>query len=170
MSVLPTEEWLAKTIGQTSSQFVLQNGTLYWVESDSTLQVIPPTRFCEHLFQQAYVGVFGAHLGDAKVHSELRKHYWWSGMHADISCWTKGCLVCATHATRRVVQPPLTPISVAGPFDRVGVDIVQLPRSWRGNQYAVVFIDYLTKWPDVFPVSDQSAFTIYSQSAGWGNC
>ena len=45
---------------------------------------------------------------------------------------------------------------MSGPFDRVGVDIVQFPRTKRGNRYAVVFVDSLTKWPEVFPVPDQS--------------
>lgn len=29
----------------------------------------------------------------------------------------------------------------------MGVDILQLPVSSLGNKYAVVFVDYLTKWP-----------------------
>ena len=29
-----------------------------------------------------------------------------------------------------------------------------------GNQYAVVFVDYLTKWPEVYATPDQSAYTI----------
>ena len=60
----------------------------------------------------------------------------------------------------RAVRAPLTPIPVTGPFDRVGVDVIQFPRSALGNQYAVVFVDYMTKWREVFPVSDQSVATI----------
>ena len=37
---------------------------------------------------------------------------------------------------------PLTPIPVARSFDQVGVDVLKLPKSSCGNQYAV---DYLTK-------------------------
>ena len=59
-----------------------------------------------------------------------------------------------------MVKPLLTPIPVAGPFDRVGVDVISFPKSRRGNSYAVVFVDYLTKWPEVFPVADQTALTI----------
>ena len=44
-------------------------------------------------------------------------------------------------------------------FDRVGVDVLQLPRTRRGNRYAVVFVDYLTKWPEVYAVSDQTSAT-----------
>ena len=81
-------------------------------------------------------------------------------MRADTTRWTRGCLVCATHSTGRAPRPPLTPLPVAGPFDRVGVNVIQFPRSHSGNLYAVVFMDYLTKWPEVFPVPDQSAATI----------
>ena len=42
----------------------------------------------------------------------------------------------------------------------MGVDVLQLPVSARGNKYAIVFMDYLTKWPEVFPAKDQSAYTI----------
>jgi len=52
------------------------------------------------------------------------------------------------------------PIPVGGAFDRLGVDVIQFPRSKNGNRYAVVFVDYLTKWPEVFAVADQTAHTI----------
>ena len=52
------------------------------------------------------------------------------------------------------------PIPINGPFDRIGVDILQLPKSSSGNRYAVVFMDYLTKCPEVFPTADQTAPTI----------
>ena len=49
---------------------------------------------------------------------------------------------------------------MSGPFDRVGVDIIQFPVTRRGHRYAVVFMDYLTKWPEVFPAADQSSATV----------
>jgi len=33
-------------------------------------------------------------------------------------------------------------------------------QSKSGKQYAVVFMDYLTKWPEVFATSDQTSPTI----------
>ena len=58
------------------------------------------------------------------------------------------------------IKPYLTPIPVTGPFDRVGVDVIKFPCSSQGKRYAVVFIDYLTKWPEVFATSDQTSVTI----------
>ena len=68
--------------------------------------------------------------------------------------------MCATYHNGQAPRPPLTPIPVAGLFDRVGVNAILFPRSRDGNQYAVVFVDYLTKWPEVFAAPDQSAATI----------
>lgn len=42
----------------------------------------------------------------------------------------------------------------------VNLDIVQLSKSRKGKQYPVVFIDYLTKWSEVFAVKNQDTLTI----------
>ena len=81
-------------------------------------------------------------------------------MRKDITRWTRECLVCNSHFLGQSVRPPLTPIPMAGRFDRIGVDVIQFPCSHLGNQYAVVFVGYLTKWPEVYATPDQSAATI----------
>lgn len=40
------------------------------------------------------------------------------------------------------------------------MDGIQFPRSNKGNQYAIVFVDYLTKRPEVLAVPDQTSATI----------
>ena len=62
---------------------------------------------------------------------------------------------CVLHGPGKAVHLPLTPIPVEGPFHRMGVDVIQFTRSHVGNQYVVVFTDYLTKWPEVFATKDQ---------------
>lgn len=52
-------------------------------------------------------------------------------------------------------KPPLTPIPVAGPFDQIIVDVIPAEESLCSS-----FVDYLTKWPEVCAVHDQSAATI----------
>ena len=81
-------------------------------------------------------------------------------MRSDIRNWCNGCLVCATRQPSRAVHAPLNSVPVEGLFHRVGVDVIQFPKSQSGNQYAVVFTDYLTKWPEVFATKDQTALTI----------
>ena len=40
-------------------------------------------------------------------------------------------------------------------FFIVGVDVLQLLPSYNSNQYAIVFMDYHGKWPEVFAAADQ---------------
>ena len=94
--------------------------------------------------KSVHAGQFGGHLYEAKIYSIL-KHYWWTHMSQDISAWCKACLVCATCQVGRSSRPCLLPIPVGGPFDRAAVDVLQLPKFSCGNQYAIFFMDYLTK-------------------------
>ena len=158
--ILPDEEPDARELVLSKSQYTVVDGTLYYVEKDKTLKVILPLTYRKKLFDEVHSGKFVGHLRNAKIHSLLSKHYWWPGMCKDICSWCKACLTCATRHVGRAVRPPLVPIPVSGPFDRIGVDVVQFPKSKKGNKYAIVFIDYLTKWVEVFPTADQSALTI----------
>ena len=54
----------------------------------------------------------------------------------------------------------MSPTEVGRPFDWVSVNVIQFPVSFRGSYYAVVFIDYLTKWPEIFATDDQTGLTI----------
>ena len=79
-------------------------------------------------------------------------------MWADIYHFCSKCLVCASRkGPGRSTRPPLVPIPVGGPFNWLGVDVLQLPTSNTGNRYVVCFVDYLTKWVEAFATSDQRA-------------
>ena len=40
------------------------------------------------------------------------------------------------------------------------INVILFVKSHSGNQYAIMFTDYLTKWPKVFAIKDQTALTI----------
>ena len=162
--MLPPDHHKARELALSKSQYEMIDGVFYYIRPDKTLRVIPSTSDREKLFQKVHGGAFGGHLRGAKIRSELYKHYWWPSMRTEILKWCRGCLVCASRRIGRQESPPLAPIPVAGPFDKVGVDVLQLPKSYDGNRYAVVFVDYLTKWPEVFATADQSALTIAKSS------
>ena len=54
----------------------------------------------------------------------------------------------------------LEPIPVQRPFQILGVDVMDLPKTELGNQHVLVFQDFLTKWPLVFPIPDQKTSRI----------
>ena len=65
------------------------------------------------------------------------------------------CFCCGSQG-----RPPLVNIPVGGPFDCVGMDFVEMDVSQDGNRYALVFQDYLTKWPKVYALSNRKAETV----------
>ena len=79
-------------------------------------------------------------------------------MYADGQKYSKSCPECAI-VTRggRYHKPPLHPIPVQRPFQIMGVDVTELPQTKQGNKYVVVFQDFFSKWPAVYPVSNQKA-------------
>ena len=115
----------------------------------------------EQLIQEAHDGRFSGHFAEKRIYELLRRRYWWPGMRAEVRKYCRSCLVCASkRGAGHSIKPALQPIPVGGPFHRVGVDVLQLPLTLDGNRYAVVFIDYLTKWVEVFAVANQTAQTI----------
>ena len=73
----------------------------------------------------------------------------------------KSCLICNSQkGGRRPSRPLLQPILVGGPFHRVAVDVLQLPLAASSNRYIAEFMDYLTKWLEVFAMPDQKTETL----------
>lgn len=78
-------------------------------------------------------------------------------------CWSLVAAVreCATvSGVERRWKPPLHPIPVQQLFQIVRVNIMELPVTTQGNQYVIVFQDFLTKWPLVLPAHNQKAIHI----------
>ena len=137
---LPQDGKRARKLILSRSQFELLKGSLYRINPDKTLRVIPPTTDQQNLFLEVHQGVFSGHFREAKIHSQLSQQYWWPGMRKHIADWCRACLTCAFRNIGAPVRPPLTPIPVGGPFDRVGVDVLQLPKTKRGYKYVATFL------------------------------
>ena len=66
--------------------------------------------------------------------------------------YCNSCVSClSTQGHERRSKTPLQWIDVGEPFECIGMDIKEFNISSMGNKYALVFQDYLTKWPEVYP-------------------
>ena len=139
------------------------DGVLYREDTlrSGQLCIVVPTELRQSLLREAHEGKFAGHLAVSKVFNRLRHHVWWKGMRNDVHQFCKACLICSSRkGGQKTFHPPLQTIPVGGPFHRVGVDVLQLPLTERGNKYVIVFVDYFTKWPEAFAAPDQTAETI----------
>uniref|UniRef100_A0A914XA95 RNA-directed DNA polymerase n=1 Tax=Plectus sambesii TaxID=2011161 RepID=A0A914XA95_9BILA len=156
---LPADDKQARKIALQSHAFVVQDGLLYFVENGKShrLRLAVPHSEREALVHENH-GT--GHLGEEKVFGLLAQTFWWPHMRADVGRWCRACLICASARIGPHYRAPLKPIPIGGPFERVGVDVLSLPPTARGNSKVVVFIDYLTKWVECVPTADETADTI----------
>ena len=85
------------------------------------------------------------------------------GMNAAVYKKCESCLTCATfQGQERKQNPALHSILVQEPFKFacIGMHFKEMDKSFDDNRYALVFQDYLTKWPEVYPVADHTSTTV----------
>ena len=167
---LPDNDKLARKLLLSEDLFYLSNdGLLYRIEHktrrtcpEPISQLVVPESLRFEVLSNAHDHITGGHLGTHKTYQKLRIRYWWKGMFKDTEHWCKSCVDCSMRKTPKTnLKAPLLPIPVEGAFDRVGVDIVgPLRKTDRGNRYILVFSDYLTRWPEAFPIANMDAGTV----------
>ena len=167
--ILPPDDKKARELILGKTRYVIIGDVLYHLTADKLLRIVLPKEERMAVFREVHQGRFSGYLRDAKIHSQLGKIYWWPNMHKDIISWCRACEVCASCQVGKPIKPYLTPIPVGGAFDRVGVDIIKFPRSSTRMTYAVVFVDYLMKWPEVFATSDQTSTNDSKTASGRGD-
>ena len=161
--VLPADEKLAKRLVMECSRFTIQDGVLFYVDAarENSLRIAVPVNSQRKLLEEIHGGSLSGHFAPRSMYNILARQYWWEGMYGDVHHYCHACLTCASHnGTGRRHRAPLQPIPVSGPFERVGVDIMKMPLTERGSQYAIVFMDYLTKWVEAYATEDQTSETI----------
>jgi len=157
---LPDDPEEAKKVAAKASQFALADGVLTYLDRNpgDRKRVAVPLHLREEVIRVAHGGVYAGHFAGPKLYNTLSRRWWWPGMYNDVLSYCKRCPECAVvSGTDRQHRPPLKPIPIQRPFQKVGVDIMDLPCTERGNKHVVVFQDMFTKWPLVFPVPDQRA-------------
>ena len=160
---LPLENKRARVIALQKSLFVLKEGILYYADpkQEHRLRVVVPCHRREQILAEHHSGLTGGHFAAKKMYAALTRHWWWDGMHHDTFQFASWCPQCAVvTGGSRQHRPPLHPIPVSRPFQIIGVDVMELPTTEQGNRYVLVFQDFLTKWPMVYPMPDQKSVRV----------
>ena len=159
---LPADPNRVRKIVLLSPQFSQIDDALFLVDTSGRrnwrVRAAVPRHLRTQLMEEHHRGPLGSHFSGERLFSTLSRCWWWEAMHRDTVQFVRNCPECAiVRGGGRVYRPPLHPIPVRRPFQILGVDIMDLPVTQLGNRHVVVFQDYLTKWPMVFPVPDQRA-------------
>ena len=161
---LPEDPVTAKMIvTQALKGYYLVDGVLYFEDSvvPGRQRIVVPAQLRRHILLENHSAVFAGHFAPKKLMRRVSQYYYWPGMKADVYQVCKSCVSClSTQGHERRSKPPLKCIDVGEPFECIGMDIKEFDLSSKGNRYALVFQDYLTKWPEVYPIPDHKAHTV----------
>ncbi len=101
-----------------------------------------------------------SHPGRDKTLSMARDKHYWPTLRLDIEKHIAQCLSCAetkgTTKTTSILEYPLP----ARPFDVIGIDLLQLPRSHQGSSYVLVCVDHFSRFTVLAPPPNKSATTV----------
>ena len=151
---------LAKKIIAEATLYAIFDDILYYIgpTQKETSRVVVPQQLCQKIMQEYHDGHLAGHFSGPRLYKTLVRSWWWPHMYTDAMNYANSCPQCAVvEGMGRRQKPLLQPIVTERPFQIVGVDIMELPITARGNRYVIVFQDLFTKWPIVFPTPDQKA-------------
>ena len=160
---LPDDPQRSRKVAAQAPSFTILDNILYYLDSTKKdrKRCVVPSHLRQQVMEEYHSGPLSGHFSGDKLYKTLVHHWWWQGMYTDALNHCSSCPQCAiVNPSGRVNKPPLQPIPVSRPFQIVGVDIMDLPCTKSGNKHVVVFQDYLTKFPLVFPVPDQKAIRL----------
>lgn len=149
-------------------RFIMENGVLIRLCNnrpqvrDTVKQIVLPKVLRYKVMSLAHDTVMSGHLGIHKTQSRVLNHFFWPGVYSEIARYCRSCGTCQRNAITKPAKVPLINLPVIDkPFNRVAIDLIgPLPKSSRGNRFALVSIDLATKYPDAVPLRRIDSDTI----------
>ena len=161
--ILPDNEREARDVAAKSLNFAIINDVLYFVDTGrgGRKRAAVPSHLQNSIIEDNHGGRMAGHFYGTRLYAALSRQWWRRMMYKDSLELSRNCGECVTvTGVGRQHRPPLQPVSVQRPFQIIAVDIMKLPVTEQGNHYVIVFQDFLTKWPLVFPPPDQKAIQL----------
>ncbi|XP_043207010.1 uncharacterized protein K02A2.6-like isoform X1 [Amphibalanus amphitrite] len=100
-----------------------------------------------------------SHQGIVRTKQRLRALFWWPGMDAAVETTIKECPACiVADKTAKTRFAPLSPVPLpAAAWDKVGLDFIGPMTGPPNQRYAIVLVDYYSKWPEMAFVREPSS-------------
>ncbi len=161
-----TLQALAENDSPLKDQYEIVEDKLYHKTHLSNNQVhyrvYIPNSLVSSILHHYHANPWSGHVGIYKTYKRIHDVAFWPGMWTDIKHHVKKCVKCQTLKGEN--QKPvgkLQQTTTTRPNEMLGVDIMgPMPRSTQQNEYLLVFVDYYSRWVEIFPMRNAKAETV----------
>ena len=164
-SYLTNSEAMATTISKDLLAFVkkmsktckLIDGKIMKIKTSGGIREVPESLLkIREILKEAHDG--GGHRGLDSTMAIITAHYWIPALEKVVLCYITRCDKCQCFAKAHKLYSPNYAVKSYDIFKHWGIDTVgPFPKDAQGNKYAIVAVDYLTRWPEVFPAKTATA-------------
>ncbi|KAI5312965.1 hypothetical protein L3X38_042139 [Prunus dulcis] len=162
---LPANPAEARRVRHRSARYLMINGSLYKRGfSLPYLRCLTPEEG-HYVLREIHEGICGNHSGARSLaHKAIRQGYFWPSLHTDAQAFTQKCNKCQRFANiPQLPAEPLTSMVSSWPFAQWGLDLIgPMPEGKGQVKYAVVAVDYFTKWAEAEALATITAARIES--------
>ena len=147
------------------STFVILDDLLYrkvQLPYKTLYQLYVPDNLRAQLMDLFHLDPLAGHLGQYKTCRRLKDLVYWPKMSLDVKRHVQECQVCQVYKPEsRKLSGKLQQTEVHRPWEMLGVDLMgPFPPSTSRNLYLLVFVDYYSKWVELFPLKKATAESI----------
>lgn len=152
-----------RTIDKKKKGFVVKKNGLLTRKWKGKLLIVVPDHLKKVALQICHDSVVAGHFGIKKTLQKLGDNFSWFKMNQDAKDWVKSCSVCQRiKSTNKKKQGFFTSQPETAVGHEISIDIFgKLPRSSKGNCYALIIVDNYTKWCEIFPLRQATANSIF---------
>jgi hypothetical protein len=140
---------------QFTSAFVRDDEGIWWLHNKVVVPDDPDLR--TRIIREHHDAPWAGHRGVARTVELVSRQFWWRTLRGDVDVYVRSCDACQRNkASNQPTGGLLQPLPVPDrPWDSVSMDmVVKLPKTARGHDSILVFVDRLTKYVHIVPTTE----------------
>ena len=153
-----------RPLARCFDQLVITDGVLGVKRNHNgteAVRILLPRVYRSIILKMLHDDPLSGHLGHARTRDKVLDRFYWPSAEKDIREYCDSCVECQR---RRLptphMQATLRTEVQSRPYERIAIDITEMPLSSKGNKYALVVMDYFSKYVHVFPMPNQTTETV----------